>query len=526
MTGSGRRNTGTETRTVGRYVLCDEIASGGMATVHIGRLLGPVGFARTVAIKRLHPHFAKDPEFVAMFLDEARIAARVRHPNVVSTLDVVVLKGELFVVMEYVHGESLSKLIRASRAATGAGVPLPIAMTIIANALYGLHAAHEATNEYGAPLEIVHRDVSPQNILVGQDGVPRVVDFGVAKATDRLQTTREGALKGKLSYMSPEQVGSEMVDRRTDVYAASVVLWEMLTAQRLFTADSEVGIMRQVLDGLVRPPSQCAPGIPPMVDALVQRGLARNPDHRFATAIEMAEAAQRIAFATPGQVGAWVRGLGGEALERRAARVAFIESNSAQTGQQLANDDSESTTLVHDPANAANVAKGRSVAPARQAPPSASPSSPSSPSAATTFQERPAVSVDREVPSQVSTFNVTTSVRRKRVPLLIAIAVPAISIVTVAAVVLVRAEREVDVNVASTAVTADAHEPEPSAATAASATATPPAAPSSQAPSAEPAPTSTAKPAAKRSTARGRSGCNPPYTVDARGIRMPKMECL
>jgi eukaryotic-like serine/threonine-protein kinase len=502
-----------------------------MATVHIGRLLGPVGFARTVAIKRLHPHFAKDPEFVAMFLDEARIAARVRHPNVASTLDVVVLKGELFVVMEYVHGESLSKLIRACRAATGAGVPLPIAMTIIANALYGLHAAHEATNEYGAPLEIVHRDVSPQNILVGQDGVPRVVDFGVAKATDRLQTTREGALKGKLSYMSPEQVANEPVDRRTDVYAASVVLWEMLTAQRLFNADSEVGIIKMVLDGAIRPPSQFAPGIPPMIDALVQRGLAKNPDHRFATAADMAEAAQRIAFATPGQVGAWVRGLGGEALERRAARVAFIESNSAQKGQSLANDDSEATTLVRDPANAAdvaNVVKARSVAPPRV--PSAAPSSPSG-SAATTLHEGARVESDQ--PSQVSTFNVTTSVRRPRVPLLLALGLPVLTIVGLGAIVLVRAARVVDTDASRPAASASASEAERAAASAptsapvAAAPAPPDAASASgsAAPERE-APSSTAKPAAKRAAPRGRSGCNPPYTLDARGIRVPKMECL
>jgi serine/threonine-protein kinase len=525
MTSSGRRNTGTETRTVGRYVLCDEIASGGMATVHLGRLLGPVGFARTVAIKRLHPQFAKDPEFVAMFLDEARIAARVRHPNVASTLDVVVLKGELFVVMEYVHGESLSKLIRASRAATGGGVPVHIAMTIVANALYGLHAAHEATNEYGAALDIVHRDVSPQNILVGQDGVPRVVDFGVAKATDRLQTTREGALKGKLSYMSPEQVNAEAVDRRTDIYAASVVLWEMLTGQRLFNADSEVGIMRMVLDGVVRPPSSCVDGIPLAVDAVVQRGLARNPDHRFATAAEMAEAVQRIAFATPGQVGAWVKSLGGDALQRRAAKVAFIESNSAQTGQPLANDDTESTTLV----------RGAAAPPPIAPPPIAPPAAPSSPSssAATTLQDRAAPRVDPEVPSQVSTFNVTTSVRRARVPLLLALAVPALSIVGLAAIVLVRAARE-DASTPAPAATSAASADAPATAVTSAAPAVPAetatvaaSAAATSAPSSDSrgAPSSDAKPATKRPSTRGRS-CNPPYTIDARGIRVPKMECL
>jgi len=196
-------------RVVGRYALYAEIAAGGMATVHFGRLLGPVGFSRTVAIKRLHPQFAKDPEFVSMFLDEARLAARIRHPNVVPTLDVVATQGELFLVMDYVQGESLSRLIRAARE-RGHRIPPRIVSSILTGALHGLHAAHEAKNERGEPLNIVHRDISPQNVLVGSDGVPRVLDFGVAKAAGRVQTTREGQLKGKLAYMAPEQIGGQV----------------------------------------------------------------------------------------------------------------------------------------------------------------------------------------------------------------------------------------------------------------------------------------------------------------------------
>ncbi|HEV8244207.1 MAG TPA: serine/threonine-protein kinase, partial [Polyangiaceae bacterium] len=186
-------------RSIGRYTLYGEIASGGMATVHVGQLSGPEGFSRTVAIKLLHKQYAKDPNFVDMFLDEARLAARIRHPNVVSTLDVVRVEDELFVVMDYVHGESLAHLVRAA-SVDGGHVPPRIASAILVGALLGLHAAHEATDGKGKPLSIVHRDVSPQNILVGIDGVARVADFGVAKAASRVHTTQGGEIKGKISY--------------------------------------------------------------------------------------------------------------------------------------------------------------------------------------------------------------------------------------------------------------------------------------------------------------------------------------
>src|ERR1700722_11590150 len=257
-----------------------------MATVHLGRLLGHVGFARTVAIKRLHPKFAQDPDFVSMFLDEARLAARIRHPNVVPTIDVVATSGELFLVMEYVQGESLARLVRISRDKDTLISP-NVVTTIMAAVLQGLHAAHEARDERGDPLGIVHRDVSPQNILVGTDGMARVLDFGVAKAAGRIQTTREGQLKGKLGYMAPEQFGGE-VARTPDVYAGSVVLWEALTGQRLFAGESGPATMKMVLEGGAVAPSCHAPGIPPALDALTLRGLDRDPLRRFPTASAMA----------------------------------------------------------------------------------------------------------------------------------------------------------------------------------------------------------------------------------------------
>jgi len=313
-------------RVVGRYALFGEIAAGGMATVHLGRLLGPVGFARTVAIKRLHPQFAKDPEFVSMFLDEARVAARIQHPNVVSTLDVVAMSGELFLVMEYVQGESLAKLVRLMRD-RGDPIPLNIAGSIMSSTLYGLHAAHEAKSERGEPLGIIHRDVSPQNVLVGTDGVSRVLDFGVAKAAGRIQTTREGQLKGKIAYMPPEQLAGVPLDRRTDVYAAAVVLWELLASRRLFDGEHEAVIFGKVLNGAGEPPSMYHPGLPPGVDEIVMKGLSKDMNRRYATAHDMAVAIEEVlGHASPRKVGEWVDELAGRSLEKRAARVKEIES--------------------------------------------------------------------------------------------------------------------------------------------------------------------------------------------------------
>jgi len=316
-------------RIFGRYALFDEIAAGGMATVHLGRLLGPVGFSKTVAIKRLHPNLARDPEFVSMFLDEARLAARIHHPNVVSTLDVVAVEGEVFLVLDYVQGESLSHLLKAMRANRAQMDPRVVA-AILVNALHGLHAAHIATDEYGRPLGIVHRDVSPQNIMVGTDGVARVLDFGVAKAAGRLQSTRDGQLKGKLAYMAPEQVQGQTMDARTDTYAAAVVLWEALAGRRLISARNEAEVLHAVLSGGFPPPSSVNPHVPQGIDAVVMRGLQQDPAARYPTAREMAIAVERtLGIASAYEVGEWVEKMAPDALALRAARVREMESTSA-----------------------------------------------------------------------------------------------------------------------------------------------------------------------------------------------------
>jgi serine/threonine-protein kinase len=318
-------------RIVGRYAIFDEIASGGMATVYLGRLMGSGGFARTVAIKRLHPQYAKNPEFVAMFLDEARLAARIRHPNVVPTFDVVAADGELFHVMEYVQGESLSHLARGLRT-SGERVPLPILIRVMNDVLQGLHAAHEARDERGVPLNIVHRDVTPQNVLVGVDGVARLLDFGVAKAAGRAQTTQDGQIKGKLAYMAPEQLMSAGVTRETDLYAASVVLWEMLVGERLFSGDNELDVVAKLLQRNVEPPSKLVPSVPTALDDLVMRGLSAKMGDRFATARDMAIAlaACGVREATSLEVGEWVEGLAADALADRMARVSAIEQQSEE----------------------------------------------------------------------------------------------------------------------------------------------------------------------------------------------------
>jgi eukaryotic-like serine/threonine-protein kinase len=336
----------------GRYVLHGEIASGGMATVYFGRLLGAAGFSRSVAIKRLHPQFAKDPDFVAMFVDEARLAARIAHPNVVPTLDVVSYADELLLVMEYVHGASLSRLLR-TMIHRGEHMPPRIVASILCGVLRGLHAAHEAKNENGQPLGIVHRDVSPQNVLVGIDGIARVLDFGVAKASGRWQSTREGQLKGKIAYMAPEQIATDHVSRRTDLYAVAVLLWEALTNKRLFRADNEGQLLAKVLAGRVEPPTRIVASSPRGFDPIVLRGVDRDPDKRFANAREMAAALEAVVgTAPPTEVGEWVERVAADELRERTERIEEMERRIPSAGQAAATARSAPTPSAPEPMGA------------------------------------------------------------------------------------------------------------------------------------------------------------------------------
>ncbi|MCU0691349.1 MAG: serine/threonine protein kinase [Polyangiaceae bacterium] len=302
--------------------------------MHFGRLLGQ-GFARTVAIKRLHPTFARDPQFVGMFLDEARLAARIRHPNVCTILDVAIVDEVPCLVLDYVHGEPLSKLLDAIEASSKL-VPYNIAAGIVCGMLHGLHAAHEATDELGHPLHIIHRDVSPQNVLVGSDGVPRVIDFGMAKAMGRLQNTADGQLKGKLGYMAPEQFELKELNQRVDIYSAAVVLWETLTAKFLFERTAPSALMHAILEGNLPHPKSIVADIPDELDAICMRGLARDPQARFATAHDMAIAIESaVGLPSPHEIGVWAGQVAGDVLRARAAVMARIEAEHPSPGSSL-----------------------------------------------------------------------------------------------------------------------------------------------------------------------------------------------
>ena len=321
----------------GSYVLYEPIARGGMATVHTARLVGAEGFSRLVAAKRLHPQYAEDPEFVTMLHDEARIASKIHHPNVVPVLDVVMEGQEVILVQEYVHGVPLAALMRAAQA-TSTPFPPGVVAAVVTGVLAGLHAAHEAHDELGAHLGIVHRDVSPQNVMVTVDGVPRLLDFGIAKAQNRAQHTRQGFMKGKMGYMAPEQLRMEAVTRRVDLYATGVLLWELLANRRMYSRENERTFLTGVLSGnlptltatlgdLANLPAYRRDAIHAL-EPIVLRAMALAPENRFDDAAAMLQAISR---ACPGaaslDVARWVRRMATDDLDRRDKMLAANEES-------------------------------------------------------------------------------------------------------------------------------------------------------------------------------------------------------
>jgi serine/threonine protein kinase len=306
---------------VGPYAIYGEIGCGGMASVHLAQLRSASGFTRIVAIKRMHAELARSPEFVGMFFQEARLVGRIQHPNVVAALDCVALDNSAMLVMEYVHGVSLNQLMRQS-----AVVPPSIASAVLIGAALGLHAAHEVVDEVGQNLRIVHRDVSPQNILVGVDGVARVLDFGIAKAAECVQHTRTGEVRGKVAYMAPEQLLGSRVGREADVYSLGVIMWELMTGRRLFPGKGPGQIMMRIANGPIGSPRSVNPSIKPQLEAVVLRALARSPDVRYRSALEFAEAVEAVVSQSSQRVlGQWIATVGKDELTRRSRILAQID---------------------------------------------------------------------------------------------------------------------------------------------------------------------------------------------------------
>jgi serine/threonine-protein kinase len=316
---------------VGRFEVLLPIASGGMATVYLARSRGARGFERHVAIKLSHPHLAEDgsdgdnSSFATMLLDEANLAARIRHKNVVSILDVGEDPNGLFMVMDYVEGDSLSGLLSAVRK-QGESLPLEMALRIFLDALAGLHAAHELTDDSGRPLGVVHRDFSPQNILVGLDGVAQLTDFGVAKAIGHSTQTSAGVIKGKVAYMAPEHASGKTTDRRADIWSAGVVLWELIANRRMHPKLEGVALLLKVIQE--RPPllRTVVPDVSRELEAVVARALSAAADDRYPTAAAFSTDLQNaigrsLTVADHAEVGQMVRTLAGPKLAERRTSI-------------------------------------------------------------------------------------------------------------------------------------------------------------------------------------------------------------
>lgn len=299
-----------------------------MGTVYLGRLQSSADFARTVAIKRPLPELSRAPELRDSIRREARVAARVRHPNVVATLDVAEVEGELWVVMEYVHGPSLATLF-ALASERRQPIPRDVALALVAGALRGLDAVHGARDEQGAPLGIVHRDLSPHNILCGADGLARIADFGLARAEAMTSITHSVRFKGKLAYASPEQADELPLTPASDLFSCGVILWELLTGRRLYAGATATEIVARLLTADAPAPSSLQPGVPPALDAVVLRALEREPKRRYSTASEMLEALrQSQEMASVDAVAGWLRETARDWMAERERLVAEAEQGS------------------------------------------------------------------------------------------------------------------------------------------------------------------------------------------------------
>ena len=272
--------------TLGKYEILRKIATGGMAEIYLACVRGQAGFEKVVVLKRILPHFAADPKFVQMFLDEARLAATLRHPNIADVYDVGDIDGTLFFTMEYIHGQDV-RSIRAAARNRNEMIPLDISLAIVQGTAAALQCAHQKTGADGRALELVHRDVSASNVIVSYDGAIKLLDFGIARANDRQHKTQTGTLKGKAPYMSPEQCRGQRLDRRSDLFSLGVMMFELTVGRRPFRGDNDFTIMEQIVHGEAPAPSSIIAGYPPELEAIVGKLLAREPAARYATAEDM-----------------------------------------------------------------------------------------------------------------------------------------------------------------------------------------------------------------------------------------------
>lgn len=279
---------------IGRYELLRRLARGGMAELFVARAMGAAGFEKQVVIKRVLPSFSRSREWVSMFLDEARMTASLRHPNLVPVFDLGHDGDTYYVVMEYLDGVDVRALVRHCHAIRQP-LPLSVVLTLLANAAAGLHAAHTALGPDGKPLGIVHRDVSPSNLFVAFDGTVKVLDFGVAKAMGRMTETRAGIRKGKVAYMSPEQVSGEALDGRSDVFSMGVVLHELTVGRRLFAGDNDIAVARKIAECDAPDPAELVSSYPHELARIVTKSLARDPAERFRSARDMQLALETFA---------------------------------------------------------------------------------------------------------------------------------------------------------------------------------------------------------------------------------------
>ncbi|HEX3761815.1 MAG TPA: serine/threonine-protein kinase [Kofleriaceae bacterium] len=306
--GSSRRDVRTAARPAGadasarpagdtaqRYRVIEKLESGGMAEVFRAESTGLQGFRKQVAIKRVLPHLGRKSKFISMFLDEARLSAQLSHSNCVQVFDIGVGDNAYFIVMEYVEGANL-KSIATSMRSQGRTLPIPVATYIAHEICKGLSYAHELTDRSGMALHLVHRDVSPPNVLVTKHGEVKIVDFGLAKASSQLEQSEPGIIKGKFAYLSPEAALAQEVDCRADIFAVGIILWELLASQRLFTGDTDVQILYKVQAAKVPPISQINRSVPPDLERIIHRALARDRDERYATARELGQELSRFMF--------------------------------------------------------------------------------------------------------------------------------------------------------------------------------------------------------------------------------------